>query len=156
MRRKKLIIFWGGGSSEKPGAILTPVKSLVQYWLYLSESTSTADSLTCVCAAPVCNHMHQHQCTLKIPSTGSHTTVWTHGNTVHTDKNGQRCSCGCCVLPRESSPNFPCGTMKDNNEKHHSSASSQRHMLFEYPRGRKTTTRWQNYVEISSTQGLAV
>ena len=33
---------------------------------------------------------------LKIPDTGSHTTVWTHKYTTHTDRNGQLCSCGCC------------------------------------------------------------
>ena len=27
-------------------------------------------------------------CTLKFPNTGSHSTVWTHGNTAHTGRNG--------------------------------------------------------------------
>ena len=36
-----------------------------------------------VCAGPMCSHMHQHLCMLKIPNIGSHTIVWTHKNTTH-------------------------------------------------------------------------
>ena len=41
--------------------------------------------------ALVCNRMHHHQSVrtiLKIPNTGSHTIVWTHGNAAHTTRNG--------------------------------------------------------------------
>ena len=32
----------------------------------------------------MCNCMHQHLHTLKIPNIGSHTIVWMHENTTHT------------------------------------------------------------------------
>ena len=33
-------------------------------------------------------HSSTSESTLKIPNTGTHTTVWTHENIAHTDRNG--------------------------------------------------------------------
>ena len=38
--------------------------------------------------ALTCSHMYRHLCVLKNNNAGSHTIVWTHGNTAHTDRNG--------------------------------------------------------------------
>ena len=46
------------------------------------------------------SHTSEYVRALKITNTGSHTIIWTHENTVHTDRNWQRCSCGCCILSR--------------------------------------------------------
>ena len=74
--------------AENPGTILTRVRvpgaardfsPRVSFQCRLSYGVRTA---------PVCNRMLQHPRTLKIASTGSHTIVWTHDNTTHTDRNG--------------------------------------------------------------------
>ena len=54
---------------------------------FLPESTFSADSLTVSAQPLVSNHTHQNLRRLKIPNTGSHTTVWTHEHTAHTDRN---------------------------------------------------------------------
>ena len=79
--------------NEKPGAILTWVQITggprVNFHCRLSYS---------VCTAPcVQSHASTLVCMLKIPNAGSRTIVWTHKNAAHTDRNGQRCSCGCCA-----------------------------------------------------------
>ena len=49
--------------TEKPGAILTRVRVPgAAREFSLTESTSSADSLTGVCTALVCNRMHQQLC----------------------------------------------------------------------------------------------
>ena len=59
----------------------------VRQGIFLPESTSSAD-FHGVRAAPGCNRMHSASvCMLKIPNTSSHTTVWIHSNTVHTDSS---------------------------------------------------------------------
>ena len=74
--------------AEKPGTILTRVRvpgaardfsPTVSFQYRLSYGVRTA---------PVCNRTRQHPRTLKIGNTGSHTVVWTHDNTTHTDRNG--------------------------------------------------------------------
>ena len=56
--------------------------------------------LRCPYSPRVQSHTSTSVRTLKIANIGSHTIVWTHENTPHTDRNGKRCSCGCCALPR--------------------------------------------------------
>ena len=58
-----------------------------QRGIFLPESTSRADSLA-VSVQPPCATASTSVRWLKIPSTGSHTIVWTHGKTAHTDRNG--------------------------------------------------------------------
>ena len=61
----------------------------------MQESTFSADSLT------VCNHMQSHASTsvltLKIPNTGSHTVIWTHDNTAHSNRNMYVTECIVCA-----------------------------------------------------------
>ena len=75
---------WGGdGSVEKPGVILTRVRVPGRQWIFLPESTYSADSLTVpvqTSCAIVCINISAHA---KFPNTGSHTIVWTHENTAH-------------------------------------------------------------------------
>ena len=52
------------------------------------ESTSRTDSLTVSVHPRVQSHVLASVRTLQIPNTGSHTTVWTHESTAHTDRNG--------------------------------------------------------------------
>ena len=44
--------------------------------------------LRCPYSTRVQSHTSMSVCTLKIPNAGSHTIVWTHKNTTHTDRNG--------------------------------------------------------------------
>ena len=75
--------------TEKPGATLTWVRVLCVARDFFPESASDADSLMVSVQPHVCNHMPQHLCAhLKIPNTGRHTIVWTHGNTTYTNRNG--------------------------------------------------------------------
>ena len=74
---------------------------LVRQGIFLPESTFSADSYGVHAHSPsVQSHASRSVRMLKIPNAGSHTTVWTHSNTAHTDKNGWRRSCG------SSNPNF--------------------------------------------------
>ena len=74
--------------AEKRGAVLTRVRvpgaardfsPKVKIQRRLSFGVRTA---------PVRNRLHQHLCMFIIPNTASHTIVWTHKNTTHTDRNG--------------------------------------------------------------------
>ena len=68
----------------------------VRQGIFLPESTSSAD-FHGVRAAQGCNRMHSASvCMLKIPNTSSHTTVWIHSNTVHTDSSD--CSWTQCIF----------------------------------------------------------
>ena len=49
------------------------------------------------------SHPWKSVCTLKIPSIGSHSFVWTYENTAFA---GQRCSCGCRSLTQDTSQEF--------------------------------------------------
>ena len=77
------------------------------------------------------SHAATSACALKIPNTGSHTIVWTHENTAHTDRNGWRCSCGCCSLTRSKAARISrMGLMKYclklNSKPHYSSQPMDR------------------------------
>ena len=63
--------------------------------------------LRCLYSPSVQSHASTSVCTIKNPNTGSHITVWTQRNTTHTDRNGQRCSCGCCTLTQVRQPESP-------------------------------------------------
>ena len=82
----------------KSGAILTRDRVPGAARIFLPESAFSADSLT-VFVQPSYIKSHASSArTLKIPKTGCHTIVWTLANTPSIDRNGQRCSCGCCSL----------------------------------------------------------
>ena len=69
---------------------------------FLPESTFSADSLT-VSVQPPCAIACINSCA----HAGSHTIVWTHENTTHIDRKGQRCSCGYCMcLTQVRRPEF--------------------------------------------------
>ena len=70
---------------EKPGTILTRVR-VPRAARYFSPRVSF--SYGCPYNRCVQWHASTSVCTLKIPSTGSYTIVWTHENTEHTDKDG--------------------------------------------------------------------
>ena len=53
---------------------------------FIPESASNADCLTVSLQPRVQSHAATSVSTLQIPNIGSHTIVWTHGNTAHTDK----------------------------------------------------------------------
>ena len=61
----------------------------------------------CLYSPHVQSHALTSVCTLKIPSIGSHTSVWTHKNTACTVRNGWWCSCSCCSLTQGRRPEFP-------------------------------------------------
>ena len=72
--------------TEKPGAVRHGFKSLVCREIFIPESaSSTSTSVT----------------TLKIPSAGSHTIVWTHENTARTNIAFRR-------QKLQNSPHKPC------------------------------------------------
>ena len=77
------------------------------------ESTSSADSLT-VFLQTLCvkSDASTSVRTFKIPNSHTNVTVWTHENTAHPGRNGSRCFCGCCALPKYGDPNFLWGTTK--------------------------------------------
>ena len=97
----------------KPGTILTwaQVPQAARDFSPSQPSvrvTVSADSLSllllvlwCPYSPRVQPHLSTPVRTLKTTNTGSHTVVWTHENTAHTDRNGLYCSCSCCALPRK-------------------------------------------------------
>ena len=84
--------------TEKPGTVL------MQVWVSgAARDCSPRVSFQCrslifqyPCSPSVQSHASTSVRTLKIPSIGSQTFVWTHENTALTDRNGQCCSCSCC------------------------------------------------------------
>ena len=66
-------------------------------FLFFIQSTSSRDSHTVSVQPPCVIAWSKSVRTLKIPNPGSHTLVWTHENTLHTDSNGWRCSLAAAV-----------------------------------------------------------
>ena len=88
-----LIERWGVGANplvehptETPGAILTQVR------VPSAASDSPLPPVNFLCRLSYGIRVQLHASTsvhtLKIPNTASHTIVWTHKNTAHTDRNG--------------------------------------------------------------------
>ena len=67
---------------ETPGAIPTRVRDRPRHGICLSESSLRCPNSTSVQWHTSC------VCTSQMAHTGSHTIVWTHGNTAHADRNG--------------------------------------------------------------------
>ena len=71
--------------------------------------------LCAIACINICVHIENPEsvCTLKTPNLGSHTTVWTHREILHTlvGKGSAALAAAVC-LTRESNPNFPSGRMK--------------------------------------------
>ena len=97
---------------QRPTAYWRGFQSPVRQWFFSQNQFSLQTLLRCpYSTAPcaiACTSISVR--TLKLPNTGSHIIVWPHENTTHTDKNGQRCSCGCCAF--QGNPIFPQGTKK--------------------------------------------
>ena len=74
--------------TEKPCAIQTQVHVPGAARDFLPSQFPVQTLLRCPYSPCVQSHASTSVCTLKIPNTGSHTIVWTHGNTAHTDRNG--------------------------------------------------------------------
>ena len=87
--------------TEKPGTILTVRVPGAARDFFSQSQLPVQTVLRCPYSPRVQSHASQSVSTLKIPNTGNHTIVWTHGNTAHTGRNGQHCSCGCCASKRE-------------------------------------------------------
>ena len=79
--------------TEKPGAILRRVRTSGAARDFSPSQLPVQTLLRCPHSPGVKSHASISMRTLKIPNTGSHTIVWTHENTTHTDRNGYRCSC---------------------------------------------------------------
>ena len=69
---------------SKPGAILTRVRVK---GIFSQSQLLAWTLLRCPYSPRVQSHVSITVRTLKIPNTGSHTVVWTHKNTTHTDRN---------------------------------------------------------------------
>ena len=74
---------WLGQLSMGPGVPLTQVLTPRLMKVFFSQSQLSVCAVLSAALA-CCTSV----CTLKIPSTGSHTIVWAHKNTVHTGRNG--------------------------------------------------------------------
>ena len=94
--------------TETPGAILTqvPVPGVGK------DVNFQCRVLRYPHSPRVQSHSSTSVCTLEIPNTVSQIIVWTHETATHIDRNGWRCSCGCCASYRQGNPNFPQGTIK--------------------------------------------
>ena len=75
--------------TEKPGAIPTRVRIPgAARDVYSKRKLPVLTHLRCSCSPRVQSLASTSVCTVKIPSTGSHTIVWTHKNTAHIDRHG--------------------------------------------------------------------
>ena len=74
---------WLGQLSMGPGVPLTQVLTPRLMKVFFSQSQLSVCAVLSAALA-CCTSV----CTLKIPSTGSHTIVWAHKNTVHTGRDG--------------------------------------------------------------------
>ena len=74
--------------TEKPGIILTRVRVPDAARDFSPRVNFQCIFLRCLYIPRVQLHAPTAVRTLKTPSTRSHTNIWTHENTVHTDRNG--------------------------------------------------------------------
>ena len=84
------------------------INSLMQSGIFSPESTFSADyvmvfvqPLCAIACINICVHTENPK-----PWQPYH-CLDTQGNTTHTGRKGQRCSCGCCMLNQRKQPKFP-------------------------------------------------
>ena len=77
--------------TEKSGALLTGSSPRSGKGFFSESQLPVHTLLRCPHSPRVQSYASRSVRTLKIPHTGSHTIVWTHKNTKHNDRNGQRC-----------------------------------------------------------------